>query len=99
MRVWVTIAGEVDRKYAGLYWLVENVDTNFIQARFKTKDGPILKPVSVNPFNDLGNDWAKYIQTYDPKTETIAKASDNKAQANALIQREYRKGYELPYKG
>jgi hypothetical protein len=37
--------------------------------------------------------------TYDPKTETITKASENKAQANALIKREYRKGYELPYKG
>jgi predicted dehydrogenase len=37
--------------------------------------------------------------TYDPKTGTITKASENKAQANALIKREYRKGYELPYKG
>ncbi len=37
--------------------------------------------------------------TYDPKTETITKASENKAMANSLIKREYRKGYELPYNG
>jgi hypothetical protein len=37
--------------------------------------------------------------TYDPKTESITKAGENRAEANALIKREYRKGYELPYKG
>jgi predicted dehydrogenase len=37
--------------------------------------------------------------TYDPMTESITSASENKAKANALITREYRKGYELPYNG
>lgn len=37
--------------------------------------------------------------TYDPKTESITRASENKAKANSLIRREYRKGYELPYNG
>jgi spore coat protein H len=72
VRVWVTITGEVERRYAGLYWLAENVDTNFVQARFTTKDGAILKPVSINPFRDLGSDWANYVQTYDPKTDLTA---------------------------
>ena len=69
VRVYVTITGQTDRRYAGLYWLAENVDTNFIEARFKTKDGAILKPATINPFADLGNDWSRYTQTYDPKTE------------------------------
>jgi predicted dehydrogenase len=37
--------------------------------------------------------------TYDPKTASITKASDNKSKANSLIKRNYRKGYELAYKG
>ena len=37
--------------------------------------------------------------TYDSETETITKASENKAKANSLIKREYRNGYELPYTG
>jgi hypothetical protein len=37
--------------------------------------------------------------TYDPKTESITNASESQAKANALIKREYRKGYELPYNG
>jgi predicted dehydrogenase len=36
--------------------------------------------------------------TYDPKTASITKASEKKDQANRLIRRDYRKGYELAYK-
>jgi spore coat protein H len=68
VRVSLTVPGQFDRRYLGLYVLVENVDSNFIQARFGSSDGAVLKPVSVNLFSDLGSDWAKYNQTYDPKT-------------------------------
>jgi predicted dehydrogenase len=37
--------------------------------------------------------------TYDPKSETIVKASDNLDLANRLLRRNYRQGYELAYKG
>jgi len=72
VRVYVTVTGQFARRYAGLYTLAENVDENFFKARLGTGDGAILKPVSVNPFRDLGNDWARYVQTYDPKTELTA---------------------------
>jgi len=70
-RVYLTVTGQFARRYAGLYTLVENVDENFFKARLAAgaAAGAILKPVSVNPFKDLGNDWSKYIQTYDPKTD------------------------------
>ena len=67
VRVYLTIGGQVSKKYLGLYTLAENVDENFFQARFASGAGALLKPVSVNPFKDLGNDWSRYIQTYDPK--------------------------------
>lgn len=67
-RVFVTVTGQFERRYAGLYTLAENVDDNFFQARLgAAAAGTILKPVSVNPFKDLGNDWLRYVQTYDPK--------------------------------
>ena len=69
VRVSLTVPGLFDKRYSGLYVLVENVDSNFIAERFGADAGAILKPVSVNLFNDLGNDWAKYNQTYDPKTD------------------------------
>ena len=60
--------GKFDRKYFGLYSLVENVDKYFAERTFGTKRGAIFKPVTPSLFADLGPDWAKYKQTYDPKT-------------------------------
>lgn len=66
-RVFITVAGKYDRKYFGLYTLVEDVGNNFIEERFDTFKGAILKPVTPNLFSDLGDDWKRYNQTYDPK--------------------------------
>ena len=67
-RVFVTVPGEYDRKYLGLYSLVENVDKNFVADRGPSSGGAILKPCIPDVFADLGDDWAAYEQMYDPKT-------------------------------
>jgi spore coat protein CotH len=68
-RVYLTVNGKYDKQYVGLYSVVEEVDNTFAQDRFKTKDGAIFKPSTNNLFSYLGDDWAKYNQTYDPKTD------------------------------
>ncbi len=68
-RVYVTVPGKFDKKYVGLYSLVEDVDNNFAEENFDTKKGAIFKPVTPNPFADLGDNWKNYNQTYDPKTD------------------------------
>jgi spore coat protein H len=77
VRVYLTVAGQFASRYAGLYTIAENVDENFLQARSGSGAGAILKPVSVNPFNDLGTDWSRYVQTYDPKTD-LTKAEERR---------------------
>jgi len=72
-RVYVTVDRRQDRAYAGLYSLVENPDEEFVTARGLPKAGAIFKPVASNVFADLGPDWKRYNQTYDPKT-TLADA-------------------------
>lgn len=67
-RLYLTVPGKYDKRYAGLYSVVENVDDHFIARNFKNKGGALLKPVSTDLFRYLGPDWAKYNQTYDPKT-------------------------------
>lgn len=67
-RLYVTVPGKYERHYVGLYSLVENVDRNFLQERFGTRQGAIFKPATRDLFADLGDDWAAYRQTYDPKT-------------------------------
>lgn len=68
-RVHVTVPGKWENKYLGLYSMIENVDDNFAEKHFGTKKGAILKPVTPALFFDLGDDWAKYNQTYDPKDD------------------------------
>jgi len=66
-RLYLTVPGKHEKRYAGLYSLVENIDDQFISRNFKNKQGALFKPVSTNLFRYLGEDWAKYNQTYDPK--------------------------------
>lgn len=68
-RVFVTVPGKHDRQYFGLYSLVENIDRPFEHAQLHAKGGAIFKPVTPDLFGDLGDDWARYRQTYDPKSE------------------------------
>jgi hypothetical protein len=68
-RVYVTVPGKFDKEYFGLYSLVEDVDNNFAEEHFSARKGAIFKPVTPNPFADLGDDWKNYNQTYDPKTD------------------------------
>lgn len=68
-RVFVTVTGQAARDYWGLYSIVEDVNEAFMQDRFGTKDGLLMKPVTTNLFHYLGDDWKKYNQTYDPKGE------------------------------
>jgi hypothetical protein len=68
-RVFLTVPEQFDRAYLGLYGIVENVDANFMQDRFGMRAGAIFKPVTDQVFTYLGDDWARYRQTYDPKTD------------------------------
>ncbi len=66
-KVYITVAG-VGRRYAGLFSLIEDVDDDFIQDRFGSKTGALLKPIPLSLFTYLGDDWKAYNQIYDPRT-------------------------------
>jgi spore coat protein H len=68
-KVFVTVPGRHDRRYFGLYNLIEDVGSDFVKDRFAVKKGAILKPVTPSLFSDLGEDWKNYNQTYDPKSD------------------------------
>jgi hypothetical protein len=68
-RVYLTIEGQAEKRYLGLYSISENVDDNFFEERFGTKKGAIFKPSTQELFTDWGTDWAAYDQSYDPKTD------------------------------
>ena len=67
-KVYVTVPGKHERRYFGLYNLVEDVGSAFAEEHFAVKKGAIFKPVTPDLFSDLGDDWKNYDQTYDPKS-------------------------------
>ena len=68
-QVYLTIEGQGEKRYLGLYSISENVDENFADDRFGTKKGAIFKPSTQDLFTDWGANWAAYNQSYDPKTD------------------------------
>jgi hypothetical protein len=102
-----TVGDEViDVKPEGYGIVAEEIMPNFITAVRNDDPSQLNNPIELGVVTTnlchLGNIGVRcggIKLTYDPKTESITTASDNKAKANSLITREYRKGYELPYTG
>ena len=57
-QVYLTVDGQPEKRYLGLYSVSENVDENFAEDRFGTKKGAIFKPSTQELFTDWGPDWA-----------------------------------------
>ncbi len=72
-RVYITVPGKHQDKYLGLYSVVEDIDETFAEEHFGQSKGAIFKPSTRNLFFDLGDDWEKYNQIYDPKTKLTKK--------------------------
>ncbi|ATB30519.1 CotH kinase family protein [Melittangium boletus] len=72
-RVSVSVPGLHDRRYVGLYSLVENIDSAFERMHYQTDKGALFKPVMPNLFTDLGDTWATYEKAYYPKGKVTEK--------------------------
>jgi hypothetical protein len=73
-RVFITVPGQYQREYAGLFTVVEQIDQDFFIARWNHKVGLLLKPEGLSGLPDLGKDWNSYAESYSSKIP--AKAAD-----------------------
>ncbi len=67
-RIYVTVPDSLENEYLGLYLIVENIDNNFALDKYGTKKGVLFKPVTHKFFKYVGDNWADYIDAFDPKT-------------------------------
>jgi spore coat protein H len=72
-RVFLTVPGEYERAYAGLYTVVEQVDGKFLKAHFGGKSGLLLKPERVQGLPYLGEDWQAYERQFEEKSNVKPK--------------------------
>ncbi|MFL5331489.1 MAG: CotH kinase family protein [Gemmataceae bacterium] len=56
-----------EHKFLGVYTVVEPVDKTFLNHRFGSHDGLLLKPERLPDLDDFGENWAKYQARYFPK--------------------------------
>lgn len=68
-RVYLTVTGEQEKKYLGMYTVIEQVDEKFLQNHFASKDGLLLKPERIGELPYYGDDWSKYAKPYDAKND------------------------------
>ena len=67
--VTLTVPGEHQKAYLGLYTLVEPVDRAFLKSRFGADRGLLVRPQGLRGLDFLGDDWEKYRGPYRPLAE------------------------------
>ena len=61
--------GKYDKEHVGVYMVVESVDKNFLKLHYKNNTGLLMKPERLRGLDHLGDDWARYKDTYQPKRD------------------------------
>ena len=86
--VTLTVPGRYDKAYLGLYTLVEPVDRAFLNDRFHTDKGLLLKPQGLRGIDFLGDDWEKYKGQYQPQSEPTPAEARRLIEFARLVQRD-----------
>ena len=85
--VTLTVPGEHQKAYLGLYTLVEPVDRVFLADRFHTDKGLLLRPQGLRGLDFLGDDWEKYRGPYRPLAEPTPDEARRLIEFVRLVQR------------
>jgi putative membrane-bound dehydrogenase-like protein len=85
--VTLTVPGEHQKAYLGLYTLVEPVDRAFLKDRFHTDKGLLVRPQGLRGLDFLGDDWTRYRGPYRPLAEPTPDEAKRLIEFVRLIQR------------
>ena len=85
--VTLSVPGEHQKAYLGLYTLVEPVDRAFLKDRFGTDKGLLVRPQGLRGLDFLGDDWEKYRGPYRPLFEPTPDEARRFIEFVRLVQR------------
>ena len=71
--VHLTVDGQRDREFLGLYTIIEEVNKDFLKERFGSSKGLLLKPERAQNLRLMGDTWAAHEAVYEPKTDAPEK--------------------------
>ncbi|MGE3311980.1 MAG: CotH kinase family protein [Limisphaerales bacterium] len=72
-RLFLTIEGRWERRFLGLYAVIEDPGESWLAEFVHAPGGALFKPVTLDLFADLGDDWEAYDSVYNPKTDVSEK--------------------------
>ena len=84
----LTVPGKYDKEFLGLYTLVETIDKPFLEDRFGSSKGLLVKPERVGAIEYLGEEWKPYEEKYRPKTTASKKAQKRLIAFTRLVQKD-----------
>ncbi len=67
--VTLSVPGKHSKELLGLYVVIESIDKRFLQDRFQTGKGMVLRPERMRGVDYLGEKWEAYADRYLPKKE------------------------------
>lgn len=73
--VYESVEGRYDKKLAGFYTVVEEIDKTFLKAHFGNAKGLLLKPEGALDLPYRGDDFEHYKKIYRPKTKPTPETS------------------------
>ncbi len=84
--VTLTVPGEHEKAYLGLYTLVEPMDQSFLTNQLGTDKALLLRPQGLRGLDFLGDDWEKYRGPYRPLAEPTPDQSKRLIEFLRLVQ-------------
>jgi putative membrane-bound dehydrogenase-like protein len=81
----LSVPGKYDREYLGLYTVVEDVDRRFLEDRFGTGKGLVMRPFQVRSVEYLGDNWERYRGQYRPQSEPTAEQTQRVIELARLV--------------
>ncbi len=83
----LTVPGRFEKAYLGLYTMVEPVDQAFLEDRFHSEQGLLMRPQGLRGLDFLGDDWEKYKGPYRPLSEPTTEQAKRVIEFARLIQK------------
>ena len=81
----LTIPGQYDYEFLGLYTIVEQVNKVFLKEHFGSKSGLLMKPEGVASVEYHGDDWKFYPHLYRPDDEPTLEQSSRVIEFAKLV--------------
>lgn len=85
--VYLTVPGQFEHEFLGLYTLLEEVDHKFLKRQFDNSDGLLLKPRGMRGFAYFGEEWNQYAGRCQPKGDVDPKLAKRVMEFARLIHR------------